>query len=615
MDIRIAMRIENETFMLINKCFKALPKSDIRKYFTVVLVQILLGFLDLIGVVLLGLIGSLAIRGLNYQKPGDRVSQLLNFLQISELNLRTQITILGVIATTFLVTKTLLSLYLGKKILFFLSRRSALLSSSLVNRLFAQDITLVQNESIASRIYILTTGVDGITTGVLGALALLVADISLLTILSVGLFVVDWTLAIISLIYFSLLGYMLYSRMHIKVKKLGQEITNLTIEGNQKIQEIVMSYREILIRNRRHFYSSIIGKTRFETANANAELKYMSNFSKYLMELFVVIGGLGIAAFEFVTQPASRAIAIISIFLATSSRIAPGILRVQQGLLGIKSQMGVAAPTIQLIDELAEIDLVVDESREIDYEHEGFEANLKVFDLTYRYPNSTNFALQKISFEVENGKHLAIVGPSGAGKSTLVDLILGILTPTSGAIDISGIQPNEAIKLWPGAMAYVPQNISINKGTIKSNICLGYEPEEVSDEKVWESIAGAQLDTFVRSLPLALNSEIDDRGTNLSGGQRQRLGIARALFTNPKLIVLDEATSALDAETEKNISEAISGLHGRVTVVVIAHRLSTVAKADEVIYLDEGIIKAKGSFLEVRNLIPDFDNQAKLMGL
>ncbi len=605
----------NTTFELVKKCLDILPKSDNFKYLSVVIVQVLLGFLDLVGVALLGLLGSLAIRGISYQQPGDRVNQVLNLLHLADSTLRVQITFIGLLATVLLVIKSVLSLYLGKKTLFFLSRRSALLSSSLVNKLFSKDITVVQKDSIASRIYILTEGVDSITTGILGALALIIADTSLLLILSAGLFVVDPSLAILSIIYFSLLGYLLYIKMHLKVKMLGQEITNLTVDGNQKIQEIVTSYREILVRNRRNFYSEIIGQTRFKTANANAELKYMSNFSKYMMELFVVIGGLGIAAYEFITQPASRAIAIISIFIATSSRIAPGILRVQQGLLGVKSQIGSATSTLELIDELEESIIDYDQNVNIDFEHNGFQSHLLVSNLDYSYPESPNKALQNISLEVKPGANIAIVGPSGAGKSTLVDLILGIITPTSGQISISGHSPSQVIRLWPGALAYVPQNISINKGTIKSNICLGYKEEEITDEKIWEALAGAQLDEFVMKMPEGLNSSIDDRGTNLSGGQRQRLGIARALFTNPKLIVLDEATSALDAETEQKITEAINKLHGLVTVVVIAHRLSTVSHADQVLYIEEGLIKAKGSFEEVRELIPDFDNQAKLMGL
>ena len=607
--------MKSTTWVVIKKSLDILPKSDTKKYLAVVLIQIFLGFLDLVGVLLLGLLGSLAIRGLSYQAPGNRVSELLSLLHLSDSNLRIQISIIGLLATSLLVFKSILSLYLGKRTLYFLSRRSAILSSLLVKKLFSKDLTTIQSDSIAARIYILTSGVDSITTGILGAIALLISDVSLLVILSLGLFIVDPILAILSLLYFSILGILLYWKMHIKVRNLGEQISTQTVHGNQKISEIISSYREIFLRNRRQFYSSTIGETRFNVANANAELMYMSNFSKYMMELFVVVGGLGIAAFEFITQPASRAIAIISIFIVTSSRIAPGVLRVQQGLLTIKSRIGTADSTFDLIQELGSEVESEQYSDSIDFSHRDFSSGLVVSNLYYKYPGSKIYALQDISLELKPGDNIAIVGPSGAGKSTLVDLILGILTPGKGSINISGIAPKEVIRTWPGALAYVPQNIVINQGTIKSNICLGYPEETISDSEIWNALAGANLEEFVKKLPNQLHTSIDDRGTNLSGGQRQRLGIARALFTNPKMIVLDEATSALDAETEKNITEAIHGLHGQVTVVIIAHRISTITDADEIIYIDEGRVRARGTFMEVRSLVPDFENQAKLMGL
>jgi ABC-type multidrug transport system fused ATPase/permease subunit len=235
--------------------------------------------------------------------------------------------------------------------------------------------------------------------------------------------------------------------------------------------------------------------------------------------------------------------------------------------------------------------------------------------LTFNYPGSDHFKLKNISVSIDSGKSLAIVGPSGSGKSTLVDLIIGLQAPTSGTILVSGLPPSEAIKKWPGSISYVAQETIIVNGSIKANVCLGYDPDSISDHLVLEALNKAQLKVLVESLPKGLNSEVGERGAKLSGGQRQRLGIARALLNNPKIIILDEATSSMDSLTENEINQTIESLKDTVTLIIIAHRLSSVKNSDKVIYINNGNAIAVGTFDDVRNSVPDFDKQAKLMGI
>ncbi len=239
----------------------------------------------------------------------------------------------------------------------------------------------------------------------------------------------------------------------------------------------------------------------------------------------------------------------------------------------------------------------------------------KCSNLSFRYANAPLDVLSEINLQLDAGKTLAIVGASGAGKSTLVDLILGVLNPSSGEVLVSGMSPLAAIREYAGDIAYVPQDVSITTGSIKENITIGYDESEFSDDQILEAISLAQLNEFVSNSKYGINTQVGDRGSSLSGGQRQRLGIARALVSKPKLLILDEATSSLDAESEARISEAILNLKGRVTVVVVAHRLSTVRHADQIIYLKAGKVIGSGSFEELRDSIPEFENQAKLMGM
>jgi ABC-type multidrug transport system fused ATPase/permease subunit len=223
--------------------------------------------------------------------------------------------------------------------------------------------------------------------------------------------------------------------------------------------------------------------------------------------------------------------------------------------------------------------------------------------------------LNDVNVQVAFGDVIAIVGPSGAGKTTFVDTLLGIIQPTSGHVHVSNLEPLEAIQKWPGAMAYVPQDVNLIDGTILDNLIVGFDEENVQMNLINDALEIAQLKDFVEKLPNGIRTQIGENGTKLSGGQRQRIGIARALLTKPLLLVLDEATSSLDAETELAISKAIAELKGNVTVFIIAHRLSTVRDANQVIYIEDGEILSSGSFDAVRKSVPNFDKQAKLMGL
>jgi ABC-type multidrug transport system fused ATPase/permease subunit len=490
------------------------------------------------------------------------------------------------------------------------------MSKALLSQLLTKNLLVIQSRTVQETLYALTHGVSTITVGVIGAIVYLVSDISLLVILMAGLFFADTLIALSTLIIFSLVAFILYRLMKHKVKYIGGKQAEYSIESNQRVTEVIHSYRELLVKDRREYYASQIGNFRLKLADSTAELSFMQNISKYAIEMTVVIGGLLIAGIQFATQTASHAIAVLSIFLAASTRIAPAVLRIQQGLLQIRGSVAIATPTLSLIESLGKPESFNGYvESDVDFDHAGFEATINVENVSFSYPGSSTNVLDRISFKVVAGSVVAIVGSSGAGKTTLVDIILGVLEPIEGRVEISGSAPPAAIKKWPGAIGYVTQDVTIINGSVLENVSMGYEVNELSEEPAREALAVAQLDALVNSLPQGIHSQVGDRGTKFSGGQRQRLGIARAMFTKPLLMVLDEATSSLDGETEADVSNAIQAMKGKSTILMIAHRLSTVCQADSVIYLSGGKIVAQGTFEEVRRAVPDFDKQAQLMGL
>jgi ATP-binding cassette, subfamily B, bacterial PglK len=600
---------------IIVRSLSIFSKKERIKIFLVVLIQIFLGLLDLIGIVFIGIIGSLAITGVSSREPGNRTNAFLDQLMLADKSLQQQVAILGLIAVTILVVKTILSLYFTRKILYFLSRRAAKLSSELISKLLSKPLLFVQEKTLQQSIFAVTTGVTSITVGILGSAVYLISDIFLLIILTTGLFIVNTLIAISTLLIFSIVGFALYRIMHVKVKNLGEAQANLSIKSNEKIAEVLTSYRELVVRNRRNYYASEIGEIRYKLSNVMAENTFYQNISKYVLEITMVIGALLISAVQFQTQTASHAVAVLAIFLVASTRIGPAVLRVQQSMLSIRGNIGASSPTLDLIDELKDTAPLSNSPENLEFNHDGFDASIWVDRVSIKYPTKNTNAINDLSLSIKTGSTVAIVGPSGAGKTSLVDLILGIISPDSGNVSISGKSPLDAVATWPGAISYVPQDIQIINGSIAENISMGYQSNSQFVKRINNSIKIANLDEFVSQLELGINTQVGDRGTKLSGGQRQRLGIARAMFTSPKLLILDEATSSLDGKTEFDINESIQNLRGSTTVLMIAHRLSTVRNADLVVYLEKGELLAAGSFTEVRNLIPDFDKQAKLMGL
>lgn len=610
--------IDNLRTSQIWRSSQVLDRGDRRKALVIFFAYAVMGILDVIAVFIIGIIGSLAVSGVASNQPGNRVKWLLRLVHLENSTLQIQVGILGLGAAAVLIFKSLVSLYLSRRILLFLSRRSAYISRRLINQLFNKDILSIRDKTIQETIYALTTGVNTIVVGVFGSALLLASDFFLLAIFGVTLFVVDTTVALSSLIFFVGLGFLLYRFMHIRAAKLGESATQLGIRSSDKIGEVVNCYRELLVKDRRGFYSQEIGGMRLDISEAGAKLSVMNLLSKYIMEIAMVVGGIFVGALQFLTQPATRAVAVISVFLVSSARIVPGVLRVQTGLVGIKTAIASAKPTLDLIEHYFDI---ADRSKFDEvlpypgrFVHTGFKGEIYAKEIQFKYPSREAKAIDRINLTINSGEFVGIVGPSGSGKSTLVDLILGVLHANQGAILVSGLDPIAAIKKWPGAIGYVPQDSNFINGTIKQNICLGFEASQVPDEDVVSVLRSAQLDELLK-LSDGVHTHIGEKGSKLSGGQRQRLGIARALFTNPQLLILDEATSALDAGTEARLTDYLESLKGKLTLIVIAHRLSTVRSADRVVYLKKGEVQGIGTFDELRDQLPEFDAQASSMGI
>ena len=599
------------------KILQLVNKADKVKLLLVSFIQIFLSFFDLIGVALIGLIGSVSVAAISSTKITGRTESVINFLGLQDFSSQFQVAILGLMSAVLMVVKTFTSLYLNRKVIFYLSRRGAVITANLTTSLFKRSYIDIKKQGSQNLIYSLTSGVNGMTTGVLGSSVALIADFSLLVVLIVGLFLVNTTMTIVLLSTLTIIATIMYLIIRNKNKRLAVLGAKYSIDASSKIFEAVGSYRELTLRGQRQYFADTIGKTRMLQADAGAQASYLMNVNKYVLEAAVILITLLIAGIQFLLSNALRSVATLTLFFAAISRIAPAIFRIQQNLLNVKSSLGMAQPTLELIyslnlsinkegsDKLLELAPTT---------HEGFISEINVSNLSFKYSGSEKFAIKDINLKLSSGMQVAIVGPSGAGKSTLVDLLLGLHHPSSGDVEISGINAIDAIERWPGAVAYVPQEIQLISGLISDNILLGFTKSKANLDSVLKAMKMAELNEYLENNTIT-EVNIGDEGGKLSGGQRQRIGIARALLTNPKILVLDEATSSLDAQTEDNVTSTINKIRQDSLVVIVAHRLATVRRADLVIYMQDGEVKAQGSFEQVRKLIPNFDAQAELMGL
>ena len=377
------------------------------------------------------------------------------------------------------------------------------------------------------------------------------------------------------------------------MKKAGEENQDYYSGLYKWIDQSVMGIKEIKVANKENYFINEYAKCGAGYVSAVQRYNLYNATPRLLIETVAIAGMIlymmfqilqGTAVSEIVPQVAALAVAAM--------RLIPCANRINNHLTSISYFepffMGVS-------DNLQEE--IRDES--INYEENAYKQKVKVDkleirdrielkDIVFRYPNTEVLIFDHANMEIPIGKSVGIVGTSGAGKTTVVDILLGLLRLQSGEILADGVEVREHYQSWLKNIGYIPQSIFMIDSTIRKNVAFGYADEDIDDEKVWRALKEAQLDEFVRGLPDGLDTSIGERGIRISGGQRQRIGIARALFEDPEVLVLDEATSALDNETEAAIMDSINRLHGKKTLIIIAHRLQTIEKCDMVYRVEKG---------------------------
>lgn len=609
-------------FNTFKQALLLLDRRSQRRLGALVAVQVLLSGLDLLGVLLIGVVAGLSAAALT--GGGAALAERLPFTPPEVFSSKvSDLLLLAGLSALLLVSKSILGFYLLRRSYRFLASRQAQVSSKLAGELLRRPLLDVQSRTTQESAYALTAGVSAATMGILGSGVLVIVESSISLILLVGLVVIDPVIGAFTVAFFATVSWLMHWYLSKRGHDLGSRLARAEIGSFTRMEEALRAYREVLVLGRREFFAERFQQLRWQAAIVQADVQSLSQLAKYVFDVALIGGATAIAVSQFLTRTAVDAVAVIAVFLAAASRIMPALLRLQGAFFTFRTSSGVADTTLRLAADLHQSTLgqPLDEGmRERCLEglalgYPGFAPVVELFDVSLTYPENQSPAVAKVSLQVPAGSSLALVGPSGSGKTTLVDIMLGVLEPNSGRVTVSGVKPSEAVARWPGAIAYVPQDIFLVDGTLRENVALGLPREAINDELVYMALGRAHFRLDDLGGSEGLDSQIGESGVRLSGGQRQRLGLARAFFTQPCLIILDEATSSLDSETEFLVAQALRDLHGEVSLVVIAHRLSTVTDVDQVAYMEAGQLMAVGTFDEVKSSQVNFARQAQLLGL
>lgn len=357
------------------------------------------------------------------------------------------------------------------------------------------------------------------------------------------------------------------------------------------LQQVFEGIKEIKILNTENYFMGSYDDTYYKLTDIQRKSALVNLIPKYLIETVCITGIMGYLAINIAfNQNYASLIPQLSVFVLGAFKLLPCV-------------NATYAYCNTIIYHKASIDLVYNDIKETEgfveeYSFEGddwksipFEKSVCVKNLAFQYEGADKKVLQNVSLEIRKGESVALVGPSGGGKTTLADLILGLLKPIEGQIFVDNLDIQSDMRGWRKNIGYIPQTIYLTDDTIRNNIAFGVAADKIDDAQVWKALEDAQLKEFIEKLPEGLDTEVGERGVRISGGQRQRIGIARALYRNPQFLVFDEATSALDNETEKEVMNAIDGLHGNKTILMIAHRLSTIENCDHVFRVEAGAVK------------------------
>ena len=544
----------------------------------------LLGLLDIAGIFLIGLLLAKATNQLTNNSYSNETLDLVSSIS-GDLSLIQ----IASFALVLFISKSIFASLLMKYMTVRFAKSEGKIATSVYLHILHSPISKVSKISKAEIVYGLTYSAGFAVTQTLTVMVIIFSELFLLVFISAVFALVDLQLTLYIILYFAIIGALIYRTIGSQFEKAGKKYASSAVDSSTTVEDSIATFREIFALEKQNDFELKFAEARYVLAKSTASINFLSGLPRYIVESALMVGAIGLAAFTLRSSDPAAAAGTLGIFLTGGLRIMASMLPLQNSL-GTLKQMTAQADSFLNLAQAFPNSLDSSQSR-IDNNSVNMDLEpiaVELDSVSFVYEDADLAAVKNVSISISRGSTVAFIGQSGSGKSTLADLIAGLLAPTSGTIVLTN---NDSRNI-----GYVPQSPGIVSGTISQNITLDINNKSCDQERLQNALALSHLQELIETLENGVDTELGAQSDGLSGGQLQRIGLARAIYANPGLLVLDEATSALDAETEAAVSDSLRTLHGKCTTIVIAHRLTTVQNVDTVFVFDKGEIVASGKF-------------------
>jgi ABC-type multidrug transport system fused ATPase/permease subunit len=599
-------------FKIVKHLFSILKTSQRRQFYLLQVLVIVMSLTQIVGVA--SIVPFMALVGDVSQLQQDNfIAEVYRF---SGLTSESQFVFwLGLGVLIMLIIASIISMFTTWRITLFANKISVEIADRLFTHYLNQDWLFHASGSSAQLTKQIATETLRINHGILMPFMHLNANVVFVLSMSISIFIFDPIVAIVGVVIFALSYSLIFKLVSITLLKNGRSISEMYEKRYRLMNEGFGGIKDVLLLGRHSDFIDRFYKTGVVFAYSQGVNNALGHVPRYFMELIAFGSMIGLVLYLFTSYDAdlSSILPILSVYAIAGMKLLPAFQGIYNSLASIKASTGAYEAIRQDLIDSSEIKPTINKFKASKKEKSYLNPKNRISleNVSFRYPGKNELVLNQLNISIPVKKIIGIVGPSGSGKSTLVDILLGLIEPQKGSLKIDGaIINNQNRRSWQNSIGFVAQAIFLSEGTIAENVAFGLSKDQINFNQVDNALKLANLEEFVKDLKNGVHTKVGERGVQLSGGQRQRIGIARALYHQAEILVFDEATSSLDGITEKMIMQAVHKFSNEKTIIMIAHRLKTIEKCDQIFFIDEGKVADQGTFQELIEKNEKFKNMA-----